>query len=107
MKDETVIPFHKRLCERCHAIPGAEKWMKDSFRDDISHITEIGKRMWNYERWEPIFIGTNMEPLYDERLSWEGRQDKMTQVISQKKQFTILITETSCWHELRVELVYG
>ena len=27
--------------------------------------------------WEPIFIGTNKDPTYDERLSWEGRADKM------------------------------
>jgi hypothetical protein len=30
--------------------------------------------------WEPIFIGTNLDPFYDERLTWEGRRDKMTQV---------------------------
>lgn len=30
--------------------------------------------------WEPIYIGTNEEPLYDERLTWEGKRDKMSQV---------------------------
>merc|ERR1712018_557844 len=29
--------------------------------------------------WEPIFIGTKNDPPYDERLSWEGKRDKMTQ----------------------------
>ena len=29
---------------------------------------------------EPIYIGTRHEPLYDVRLSWEGFQDKMTQM---------------------------
>ena len=29
--------------------------------------------------WEPIFIGTNEDPPYDERLTWEGKGDKMTQ----------------------------
>ena len=80
MKDETVIPFHKRLCERCHKIPGAEKWMKDPYSEEVSTITAVGKRTYDFERWEPIYIGTHSEPLYDERLSWEGRQDKMTQV---------------------------
>ena len=28
---------------------------------------------------EPIFIGTNSDPPYDERLSWDGRGEKMTQ----------------------------
>ena len=31
--------------------------------------------------WEPIFIGTNKDPTYDERLSWEGRADKMVMVM--------------------------
>jgi len=30
--------------------------------------------------WEPIFVGTNRDPLYDERLSWEGMSDKMSQM---------------------------
>lgn len=32
-----------------------------------------------FDHWEPLYIGTNDEPLYDERLSWEGKSDKMTQ----------------------------
>lgn len=44
---------------------------------DIFHI---GKRIGAFIHWEPIFIGTNFEPMYDERLSWEGKSDKMTQV---------------------------
>ena len=31
--------------------------------------------------WEPIFIGTKRDPLYDERLTWEGRADKMVRFI--------------------------
>jgi len=30
--------------------------------------------------WEPIYIGTHADPHYDERLSWEGKSDKMPQV---------------------------
>ena len=30
--------------------------------------------------WEPIYIGTNEDPFYDERLHWDGRAEKMTQV---------------------------
>lgn len=39
------------------------------------------RREFPYHRWEPIYIGTNQEPLYSEQLTWEGQQDKMTQVI--------------------------
>ncbi|KAG8224662.1 hypothetical protein J437_LFUL005103 [Ladona fulva] len=38
------------------------------------------RREFPYHRWEPIYIGTNREPLYSEVLSWEGQQDKMTQM---------------------------
>ena len=44
------------------------------------HVFHIGKRTPPYQHWEPIFTGTHQDPLYDERLSWEGRSDKMTQV---------------------------
>lgn len=33
-----------------------------------------------YHRWEPIYIGSKEEPFYNEKLSWEGLQDKMLQV---------------------------
>ena len=40
----------------------------------------VGKRSGKFIHWEPIFIGTKSDPLYDERLSWDGRSDKMSQV---------------------------
>lgn len=44
---------------------------------DVFHV---GKRQGKYVHWEPIFIGTHQDPHYDDRLSWEGKADKMTQV---------------------------
>lgn len=41
-------------------------------------FTEI-KRTGQFHHWEPIYIGTQDDPYYDERLSWEGKSDKMTQ----------------------------
>lgn len=43
-------------------------------------IFHIGKRVGYFVHWEPIYIGTHADPRYDERLSWEGKSDKMTQV---------------------------
>ena len=45
-------------------------------------VFHIGKRVHPFGMWEPIYVGTNNEPIYDERLSWEGKMDKMTQVRS-------------------------
>ena len=49
--------------------------------DDLN-VFHIGKRHKPYQRWEPIYIGTQSDPLYDERLTWEGKSDKMTQVLA-------------------------
>ena len=44
-------------------------------------VSHVAKRVPPHHHWEPIYIGTNQEPIYDERLSWEGQSDKMTQVM--------------------------
>lgn len=46
----------------------------------ICHVAIAGKRTGYYVHWEPIYIGTHADPHYDERLSWEGKSDKMPQV---------------------------
>ena len=30
LKSKVVIPFHKMVCSRCHAIPKAKEWMEES-----------------------------------------------------------------------------
>ena len=55
-----------------------------------SKVSAIGKRTGTYRSWEPIFIGTHSDPLYDERLSWEGRSDKMTHVSDWSTKFYII-----------------
>ena len=49
--------------------------MKDDYTMDI-HVTAWREGAYAY--WEPIYVGTKHEPEYDERLSWEGKADKMT-----------------------------
>jgi len=78
LKKKVVIPFHKMVCSQCHAIPKAKEWLTDQLSDEL-HVFHIGKRNPPFQHWEPIYIGSNNDPLYDERLSWEGRSDKMTQ----------------------------
>lgn len=79
LKAGTAIPFHKKLCAGCHKIPHSKEWQEAEETKGL-HIFHIGKRISNFVHWEPIFIGTNSDPMYDERLSWEGKSDKMTQV---------------------------
>eukprot|EP00099_Drosophila_melanogaster_P003076 NP_001162891.1 uncharacterized protein Dmel_CG9171, isoform D [Drosophila melanogaster] len=73
-----AIPFHKRVCASCHGVPKSKEWMSANETDELS-VFHIGKRTGYYVHWEPIYIGTHADPHYDERLSWEGKSDKMPQ----------------------------
>lgn len=79
LKSGTAIPFHKKLCSGCHNVPKSKEWMETNEINNKLNIFHVGKRTGIFAHWEPIFIGTNMDPMYDERLSWEGKSDKMTQ----------------------------
>lgn len=78
IKKNIVIPFHKKVCSQCHAIPHSKEWLSSPVKDGL-HVAHIGKRVKPFHHWEPIYISDNEEPWYDERLSWEGRSDKMAQ----------------------------
>ncbi|XP_068150752.1 beta-1,4-glucuronyltransferase 1 isoform X1 [Drosophila tropicalis] len=78
LRSGKAIPFHKRVCASCHGVPKSKEWMAANETDDLS-VFHIGKRTGYYVHWEPIYIGTHADPHYDERLSWEGKSDKMPQ----------------------------
>jgi len=83
-----AIFFHKWVCDWCQNFPNRLDWLQtdkyglDNFRSDGDEIVifEITQRNSSRDSWEPIFIGTNDDPLYDDRLTWEGRRDKMGQM---------------------------
>lgn len=78
LRTQKAIPFHKRVCSSCHGVPRSKEWMAANETEDLG-IFHIGKRTGYFVHWEPIYIGTHNDPHYDERLSWEGKSDKMTQ----------------------------
>jgi beta-1,4-glucuronyltransferase 1 len=73
-----VVWFHSKICAKCHTVPLAGEWINATDEGEMN-VFSTSKRTKKFNHWEPLFIGTNDEPLYDERLSWEGRSDKMTQ----------------------------
>lgn len=81
LKTEKAYIFHKRICAACHTIPEYNKWLELEETKELN-IFHVGKRQKDQKIWEPIFIGTHDDPYYEERLSWEGKRDKMTQVHS-------------------------
>ncbi|XP_052869834.1 beta-1,4-glucuronyltransferase 1-like [Anopheles cruzii] len=78
LRSGKAIPFHKRVCSSCHGVPRSKEWIAANETDDLG-VFYIGKRIGYFVHWEPIYIGTHADPHYDERLSWEGKSDKMTQ----------------------------
>ena len=98
LANKTVIPFHQKICSMCHHIPSSDEWKKDltsgiqekvtgtgnalmsRFVLDKLQTFRVAKRHRPFQHWEPIYICDHTVPLYDERLTWDGRADKMTQV---------------------------
>lgn len=77
--NELAIYFHKYICIHCQKFPGLTRWMLRTDRGEVRPLI-VTKREYPHHRWEPIFIGTRDDPFYDENMSWEGKQDKMSQV---------------------------
>ncbi|XP_044260821.1 beta-1,4-glucuronyltransferase 1-like [Tribolium madens] len=73
-----AVPFHHNICVPCHDIPNFQKWQKMPEMPNL-HVFHTTKRRGEYLHWEPFYIGTHQEPLYDERFTWEGQKDKLVQ----------------------------
>ncbi|KRJ98087.1 beta-1,4-glucuronyltransferase 1 isoform X1 [Drosophila yakuba] len=73
--------FHLKLCPTCHTIPGQEEWLnRTSKADDQLHVFSKTLRKWKFRAWEPFYVSDNTEPLFDERVTWEGQSNKRIQV---------------------------
>lgn len=70
--------FHFNFCRVCHLIPYSDKWFSNLNETEMN-IFASAKRRGMQSSWEPFYIGTNDEPLWDERLGWEGKSNKMQQ----------------------------
>ncbi|CRL04662.1 CLUMA_CG017726, isoform A [Clunio marinus] len=76
-KDHKLFLFHEKVCRRCHKVPNQTQWMEED--DPELKVFVSVKRKGEQEIWEPFYVGTNAEPIFDERLSWEGQFNKMIQ----------------------------
>ncbi|XP_039289553.1 beta-1,4-glucuronyltransferase 1-like [Nilaparvata lugens] len=94
MENGTAVTFHKYVCDDCHRIPGFGNWSNTPAKADNSlHVFHVAKRDGH---WEPIYIGTNDEPFYEERISWEGTYDKFIQgYIMCVKEYEFLILDNA------------
>nr|XP_016932688.1 beta-1,4-glucuronyltransferase 1 [Drosophila suzukii] len=79
LKSGEAVPFHMEICAVCHRGPKLEEWINATVVTEGLNVFNVGHRSQPDNMWEPIFIGTVEDPPYDERLTWEGQRDKMTQ----------------------------
>jgi N-acetyllactosaminide beta-1,3-N-acetylglucosaminyltransferase len=85
-KKGLAVTFHQFVCRLCHEIPEKDAWLFVDTRapwedEEKMKVFSVTKRVGD-RSWEPIFVGTKDDPVYDERLSWSGGSDKMFQVIT-------------------------
>ncbi|XP_017065345.2 beta-1,4-glucuronyltransferase 1 [Drosophila eugracilis] len=82
LKSGEAVPFHMEICEVCHRGPLLEEWINATVISDELNVFNVGHRLEQNNMWEPVFIGTIEDPPYDDRLTWEGQRDKMTQAFA-------------------------
>ncbi|CAK1542657.1 unnamed protein product [Leptosia nina] len=80
IQSNRAMYFHQKVCSHCQRFPGLQTWLLRPSRTSLEPML-IARREYPYHRWEPLYFGTNKEPWYSEMLSWDGRQDKMTQML--------------------------
>ncbi|XP_073821404.1 beta-1,4-glucuronyltransferase 1-like [Musca autumnalis] len=78
LRNKQAIAFHYRVCKNCHVVPDQDKWINATYSDDLVVFT-VAKRQKKYVYWEPFYISDNREPLFDERVTWEGQSNKRIQ----------------------------
>ncbi|BFF93518.1 beta-1-4-glucuronyltransferase 1 [Drosophila madeirensis] len=72
--------FHKKMCASCHKVPGQEEWLNraPSVTDEL-HVWSEALREKEFRYWEPFYVSDNKEPMFDERVTWEGQSNKRIQ----------------------------
>lgn len=81
LSNGSAIIFHKSMCAHCHTVIGSDMWIKTKETPGLGVLTK-GYREGKQKHWEPFFVQTHREPLFDERIPWEGSGDRMDQVSS-------------------------
>ncbi|XP_013791575.1 beta-1,4-glucuronyltransferase 1-like [Limulus polyphemus] len=76
MKRKVAVSFHQYVCDVCHRIPHLDRWLATKGSPIALKIFMTTVQTIKFG-WEPFFIGTNKDPLFDERLTWNGKNNKM------------------------------
>lgn len=79
MAEKKAFPFHEHICKFSHLVPNQTVWLQDFNSMEMS-VIGVGRREFEFSKWEPFYISNNEEPYFDERVDWEGQSDKRIQV---------------------------
>ncbi|KAH8403259.1 hypothetical protein KR222_009257, partial [Zaprionus bogoriensis] len=72
--------FHKKICVECHTIPGFNEWTQTSCNaSEKLRVFSVALRQEEFRHWEPSYVSDNKEPMFDERVTWEGQSNKRIQ----------------------------
>ncbi|XP_017966347.2 beta-1,4-glucuronyltransferase 1, partial [Drosophila navojoa] len=75
--------FHAKVCASCHKVPGYQRWINRTTPvPDELELFSMTLRQDTFRHWEPFYISDNKEPVFDERVTWEGQSNKRIQVKS-------------------------
>ncbi|XP_049820563.1 beta-1,4-glucuronyltransferase 1-like isoform X2 [Aethina tumida] len=81
IKNKTAFLFHKNICASCHKVVDGNRWITEPETEGLN-VFSVGKRQGTQVMWEPFYVCTHKEPLFDERMSWEGQANKMSMAYS-------------------------
>lgn len=72
--------FHANVCTNCHKVPGYQDWINrvPNATDELQ-LFSMTLRQKSFKYWEPFYVSDNTEPLFDERVTWEGQSNKRIQ----------------------------
>nr|XP_014086254.1 beta-1,4-glucuronyltransferase 1 [Bactrocera oleae]XP_036226933.1 beta-1,4-glucuronyltransferase 1 [Bactrocera oleae]XP_036226934.1 beta-1,4-glucuronyltransferase 1 [Bactrocera oleae]XP_036226935.1 beta-1,4-glucuronyltransferase 1 [Bactrocera oleae] len=78
LRSHKAIPFHSKICKNCHLVPKHNEWVNSSDTKEL-FLFSVTKREGKFVYWEPFYISDNQEPIFDERVTWEGQSNKRIQ----------------------------
>jgi len=78
MKRPLAVPFHYFACFRCHMIPQQFNWSRNEGGGGALNIFHSSPYVTT-SAWEPFYIGSRLDPPFDERLFRENALNKVIQ----------------------------
>ncbi|XP_030381238.1 beta-1,4-glucuronyltransferase 1-like [Scaptodrosophila lebanonensis] len=79
LRNNESLPNNKT--ELLEQVPDQKRWLRrnPNLTDELQ-VFSVSTRTGKFRSWEPFYVSDNAEPLFDEKVSWEGQSSKRVQV---------------------------